>query len=122
MTVDRGQSTIEVIVVLPLLCFLLWGICELALIYGQRSIACYAAYAAARIAAVADPQSRETRAAETARQIISASLGRRVNPLTLTVTCKQEDDTFEVRVGWLRKWLGKKTAKIAVSSRLVLEQ
>lgn len=119
---ERGQSTIEVILTLPLLVILLWGICELALTFGESSLARYAAYAAARAAIVTEENSRSRRAEQIARQLLTASLGRRVNPLAVTVTCEQDGDGFAVQVGWWRKRLFQGPRRIAASSRLLLEE
>lgn len=119
---ERGQTMLEVILVLPLLTFLLWGMWELSLAFGESFIARYAAYAAARIASVEEPANREQRAAATARQLISSALGRRVNLLTVTIECHEEDDGFEVWIGWWRQgrlWQGPR--QIVAHSRLLLE-
>ena len=119
---QRGQVTLELIAVIPCLCLLLWGMWEMALSIGDAFLARYAAYAAARLAVVAEPDARVGKAENKARQILSLTVGRRVNPLSLAVNCSQEGDDFEVAVSWRRKRIWQGLERISGSSKLPIEE
>lgn len=117
---ERGQTLVEVVLVLPLVALFLWGSWELALSFGEKYMAQYGAFAGARQGVVAGGEP-EQKAKQTALRIITGGLGRRLNPLLVTVQCQREDESFEVQVSWWRQRLWRGPKQIRAGARLGLE-
>ncbi len=99
---DEGQATVELALALPLLCLMLLGMVQVAVIGRGQLAVQLAAHEAARAAAVsADPQTAATRAANHAVSLRPLVVQVVADETTITVTVSYVDHTDVSIVGAL---------------------
>ncbi|MCE9621764.1 MAG: pilus assembly protein [Actinomycetia bacterium] len=99
---DRGQATVELALALPLLCLMLLGVVQVAVIGRGQLAVQLAAHEAARAAAVsADPETAATTAANHAVSLRPLDVQVASDDTTITVTVSYVDHTDVSIVGAL---------------------
>jgi Flp pilus assembly protein TadG len=83
---DRGQATVEVALLLPLVALLLVGVAQVALVARDLNLVMHAAREAVRAAAVDDDPAAPRRAAERAGPLVPGRLDRGEPGSTVTAT------------------------------------
>ena len=99
---DNGQATVELALCLPLLCVLLLGVVQVAVVVGDQLAVQLAAREAARAAAVsADPHGAAARAADAAVRLRPITTTLAVGATTVTATVSYVDHTDVALIGQL---------------------
>lgn len=99
---DGGQATVELALCLPLLCVLLLGVVQVAVVVRDQLAVQLAAREAARAAAVsADPHGAASRAADAAIRLRPITTTVAVGATTVTVTVSHVDHTDVALIGQL---------------------
>lgn len=99
---DRGQATVELALALPLVCLLVLGLVQIALVGRGQLAVQHAAHEGARAAAVsADPVEAATSAAQRAIALRPLDVQVVIGDALVTVTVSYRDHTDVALVGGL---------------------
>ncbi len=101
MTRDRGQATVELALAMPLLCTLLLGVVQVAVVARDRLAVQLAAREAARVAAASDDHDRAAAAARSAIALAPLAVTIDEQGGTVRVTVVYVDPTDVPLIGLL---------------------
>ncbi|HWO73761.1 MAG TPA: TadE/TadG family type IV pilus assembly protein [Dehalococcoidia bacterium] len=115
---ERGQTMVELAIVMPVVLIVLIGVVQFALVYHAKNVAATAAQEGARLAAAEDRTAAE--GAERAREVLRSGLGKK--GAEFGVTAEDGEETVVVRAEGdyplIIPWVTGNTIPIVASSEV----